>query len=1628
MNSLRTAVVVLGWLILLALSTVGSACSKEIDAPQPQIDPPSAAANPPPVDPEIVCRDQLASKVTLHGEHFAPIPIDLPKNPKIALPTVTLARAHELDGGNVGDPDQVIYSGDPDADRTNAADADGNLIEVDGQPLLQWKSQQEMSFLVTQDLVLGAKPAGDDTRMSGPLPAGVWDVRVQNPKGKSAESLGSLAVVEKPELATLSPGVVCLDQGPRTVALTGQTLLRNGSDQVQLAAFGVDERFALDLADCTAIAHDGLDAEVCKSAKATLAKGSIPAGYPALTLENPETAACKSEDEISLRVVPAPHIDRVVEALACVAQGARMFVIEGRDFLRIDGKRVPTVTVGDQMFAVEDMDCASALPAGEHMVEPCSSITISVKPGEFDAGLYSVGVINPDNLDYPDNGDPQGCSFTASDALRIVPPPSIDAVEPSYVCLDDGGREVSVHGSDFLVVDGKVPSVEVDGSALLPSAIEASDCDSAGLDVGSLKVERCSTLVLSLAKNDVDPGNPVLKITNPMPAGCNDEAMDVWTVLPRPTLELAQPQPICNQQGDDAITLTGTGFLALASNVPQVTFGGVAATSVAVTDASCTAIAGRTDARLCTELVATVAAGSLAAGVHDVVVVNTDPAGCTTDDAITLAVVDAPTVATVAPSPVCLEQGAVSLTITGTGFVRTGTALPAVAIGGVTASDVMLTEATCSAVPGTPDSVACTELKVTLPMDALAADTSNRVTITNPGSADCASQEAIDLQVVPPPAIASIDSANVCTGGGAVTITGTNLAGVTARLIDPNTQGAINATSTLVNGAGTQATISFGSGVAPSTYQLVISSTSGCNATAGQTVVASLGPVLFFADPPVAYNGVSLRATLYASGVSVAPANVILSPVGGGTVADQHMLTDITWSALAATKIGATIPSGIPQGNYDVTLDFATGCDAVLAGGIAVKSDTTLALLTPALSPQFGEQNTAVAVDVAAKATADLGAGEVNFVATPRAYLSSSALSTAEPLRAVAFDTEERLSAVVPDTLPTGTYDLVVINPDGAVGFQAGAYKATAVAPPAIDSVTPTQLDNDIARPITIAGANFFNPTTEIQVDLDCLSPGATTPTTTSALAIDGASTVTSLIATVPSGITHGSVCVVRVTNTSNDTFDEYSAITVTNPASKLPEFQSGTALVDGRRAPASAIGHATRRARFVYAIGGDDGTSANAKQTVEAATIRRFGDLGTWRTLTTQLPVGVTEAQAVAGGRYLYLFGGLVADATTTTIRRASVLDPSAAPEVNAVDLRFFATPDSDPATRDGLAPGAWSYVVSAVFTAGDTDNPSGESLPSEPITLYAPDVPDGVEVQLGWPAVFGADGTTEAASYRIYRTMSPNAPLSTLRLLAQVTSPTHTFVDQNPASLLDANKLPLASGDLGEWRTMPATLNTARAAYGLALANDTNCDPFLYIVGGRAAAATESASYEYASFDAITGALGAFTEATGTSLTARRELAAFVADDQTSTQIAPATGCESYLYASHGRTGASGFVTTLQEAAVQAGGALGSFTSSGPSPRSVAGHAAFFSSDGAYVLGGASNSAEATNTAVQANMCSGTGCTAPDLQNFSSASNNLLEARYLPGFTREGAFFYLIGGADANGDPLASSERNVR
>jgi hypothetical protein len=860
--------------------------------------------------------------------------------------------------------------------------------------------------------------------------------------------------------------------------------------------------------------------------------------------------------------------------------------------------------------------------------------------------------------------------------------------------------------------------------------------------------------------------------------------------------------------------------------------------------------------------------------------------------------------------------------------------------------------------------------------------------------------------VVHAPEVTSVLPGEICTGGGIFTITGTDLVGISAYLVDSD-GGRVDPTSVSVALDGLSAEIAFAAGLRPDTYDLYVVGLGGCGDVVSAAITVSLGPTVYYFDPPVIYSGVAMRGTIYASDIDSMPGSVVLRPAGGG---EETVLLDVAWDAGSPNKVQATVPAGLTAGVYDLFLEDVGGCDAILGNAVTVVSATTLALLDPALSPGFGEQGEDVAVSVLAKADGDLVDDEVNFAATPRVYLSSATLSVAEPLRAVVFESTSRLSAVVPP-LAEGLYDLVVVNPDGTVGFEEGAYRATLVAPPEIDEVQPSKITGSAGQVVVVTGRNFF----DAAVTVTC-SGGGTLPAVIDA----GASTATSLKVTIDaSGANHGSACVVRVTNTSNQTYDDWSALSVTNPSGNMSSFSLGSTLVEGRRAPATAVAQVTRAARYLYVIGGDGGSEASALATVEAASLDAFGETGTFRTLATELPAGRTLASARALGDFLYVLGGAEADgAARGDILRAEVLDPFDAPDIANVDLRFAAS-------GEGLEAGSWTYRVSAVFDALDERNPGGEGLPSEPVTMYAPDVPDGIEVELGWPTVLGADGVTPAVAYRVYRTLEVNGGGSELRLLSLVTpvaGATQTFTDLNPEAFEDDAKRPLAVGDLGQWH-VAANLSTPRAAYGFAVNEQKGCIPRWYVFGGKTDVSTEALTYEVIDItgDEI-GGIAQFTAA-GT-ISARRNLAVWIADSENST--ASLTACHFYFYVGPGQSGASAGEITVRVATYSGGadGSVGNFAQAmgAGAPVTWYGYAAFHSGSMAYSMGG--NRGGSVSNDVQD---AGFG-TAPTLSNWNDAASDLQVARTFFGFTRLGAFNYLVGGVSDAGTALTSTELNVR
>lgn len=705
-------------------AVVLAGCGAELTGPVPTL------ANGPPaselaVEPGVVCNAQVTTEVILRGDGFSPVPIDLPKAPRLALPSVTLVRAHSLDGKD-GKREEILFSGDPDTP-----------VNFD---LLSWNDAGEMAFLVNQKVEMEDE--------SGEIPSGLYDVLVRNPNENHTAGEGVLAIVDRPTLVELAPPVVCLEQGAQEVRLTGTTFLDIEDNRPALAVEGLEDALPVSLSGCTDIAHESIEAKLCTEATAELSEGLLEAGYPSLTLRNPETAACASEESFNLRVVGAPIITSVVEPLACLRQGTRALSIRGRGFLRIDGT-APTVTVAGQSYSVEAMDGCTELETMGLAVQSCQSLDITIPEDALDPGQPEITVINP---------DPAGCSVSNSVALTIVPPPVVTGLVPPLVCVAEGERTIEIHGSDFLTVDGAVPVVTFYGEPVESSAIEAESC--ADIEVQGLTVRRCDKLIVTIRDDGLEPGHADVAVTNPDPAGCTSEQEAKLRIVAPPEVTTISPSLACVSQADRSFALAGSGFLEVDGALPALTLNGVSVNVDSLQDCEELETTGM-DVRSCRTVQITVAQGELDPGDTEVIVTNPAPAGCGHSASGLLIVAPPPVIVAADPALICTEESERTVVLTGTGLLRVGTELPSVTLNGtpVTSSAIDDCEPAITMEDGLVFST-CQRLTITISQGALAAGSA--LVVENPEPAGCSVTNSTALTIVPPPVVSELVPPLVC--------------------------------------------------------------------------------------------------------------------------------------------------------------------------------------------------------------------------------------------------------------------------------------------------------------------------------------------------------------------------------------------------------------------------------------------------------------------------------------------------------------------------------------------------------------------------------------------------------------------------------------------------------------------------------------------------------------------------------------------------------------------------------------------------------------------------------------------------------------------------------------------------
>lgn len=1181
------------------------------------------------------------------------------------------------------------------------------------------------------------------------------------------------------------------------------------------------------------------------------------------------------------------------------------------------------------------------------------------------------------------------------------PAPQVSAIDPGAVCTQQLDTTVTVSGEGFAPL---LSSALTDAKALeLPKVelVRAKDLDGAGASgtagipddpsaAGDSQVRWLSQQQLSLTLTPalaLEPGLYDVAVTNP--DGQRGSTPGALLAVPPPDITSLSQDLACQNQPNQ-LTLNGDFFLRTAASQPSVAVGDQTFVPSAMAD--CRALPGNGGYEACRSVTIDLPEGALAAGAYPVRLTNPSPAACQSAEGPLLTVFDRPAITSLQPLGICTDAMNQNLELVGTGFLTVAGVVPTVTVGTQTFTP---TPSVCTDVTGTLEAVqSCTHLTFTVPQGTFAAG-SYPVVVTNPPPVDCASSDTFALVVSPPPDISSVQPAAVCSGSAQVTITGQGFADGAKVTLN-----GIDAQMVTVTG-GTTAVARFAGGLPTGgPFAVTLSNPDGCSATSMATVQVVPGPQVFFVDPNVIYNGIQVQATVYGTGFIGAVQSVSLTPSAGG----NPLALSFTYDAARPNQVQVIIPQGTAAGDYDLSLNDTSNCTATLAKAVKVVDQVTLALGMPALTPEFGWVNESTGVTVN-------GAG---FLEVPRLYLNPvnpGPGTVATAVGAVTFLDPAKLTALVPgNKLPVGQYDLIVVNPDGGVGVANAAFTVTSQPPPSILSLAPGSVANTNPQTFTINGADFRMP----QVALTCIDSSGV-PLGANPAATVTASTATSIKVSFDASLA-GVACVVRVTNTDDATFTDFSALVITNPAANLYPATFGPNLATARRAPVALGGDATSAARYLHVIGGDDGTGMTAFGTVETAPLDLFGKPSPFVPQRTTL----TQARAFAGGakigRWLYVAGGSAGGMALDTVERAVVLDPDLRGEVTDLLLEVDRSA--------GLGAGVWYYRIAAVMGPSDPFNPNGENLASDPFPVQLPDLgTTKLTVTVGWQPVIGA------VKYRVYRSPTAGATVGTEEVIAEVMAPSTSYKDAGGASISADRPLPI--GSLGTWQVV-ATLSVPREGPGVSWGADP-ADPalaYLYVFGGRSSATAVHDTYELLPLtlapDGSQAPAAAFVPGALKLGTARWQLGATRAVNEVSSRIPPGS---TYLYALGGLDAAGTAVGANEAALVQAGGQLGTFTAL-PTSLKSAGYFAVVAGNYVFSFGGSNASPSATVVSGQICAKGVGGCTTPappDVANWN-AGQAMLTARYLHAGTLSGAFIYTAGGVTSLSPLMVTNSTEYR
>ncbi len=1352
-----------------------------------------------------------------------------------AIPEMTCVAQGERDITLVGD--NLLVQGDDE--QVPTVDLDGEQVDV-----IDTGDCRELHDTFTDHSLCEELTVRVDEQQ---LEAGVYDVRAENfaPAGCPSdpeEDEVTVTVNDPPVVQDISPSPVCSEQIEYAgMQIDGEefiTVEQNGDTVYPEVALGDQVYEAVDAEGCEPVeSAPALSAERCERVLIDVADGDLAAQVDDDTthedlhveVTNPDPVGCHSEQDEFLTAMPRPQIEAIDPDPMCTAQYENSFRVEGHGFAEIDGQ-TPVVHIGDNSYEVDpdDIEDCIDIDTPDVPTASCNQLTVSIAEEDLDSGANEVVVENPETAH---------CESTEEASAKVVAPPQVDEVDPQPLCTDQEDRTLEIAGEGFLDIDGQLPEVAIGDEEF--GADELDGCDELELFDDDSEAHDCSELTVTVSAGVIDDGTHPVVVTNPESAQCESEdAVDVETVPP-PVITSVEPRALCSDDDTTTFELEGEHLYEVDGDAPEIILDGI---TYATNASQCTDVDD--DTRLCDQLTFDADPDDVSDDLHELVAVNPDPVGCDSDPSDPVMLAGPPEITETEPLAVCeTEPLDGDMSIFGQ-FLHDPTGDdPTITMNGTETSVEAFVDCDTTDL-GDIDIDSCDELQTTVP-DHL-RDQAFDITVEAPEPVACG-EDTIHIEEVEQATVSNVDPGRVCVEGGTFEVFGENIHSDAQAYLD-----GIPASTVDVAADGESATVTFDGPLDPPEMTLEVLNPGDCGEAYEEDITIEQAPIPLYVDPPATFDGMVTQITIYAAGVGSGNIDSVeLVHPSDGSVTDL----DISIDADRPYVVQATVPEGMLADDEDsvdfgvrVTDDF--DCQSDTEDLLTITADPTIAIdeIRPPFGP--GDEDTGVTI------TADADDGDT-FEPTPRAYLNPNDVegdaTVAREIRAVQYIDDTQLNGIVSAGLPLGTYDLIVVNPDGEVGVLEEGYAVVDEAPPLVDSVSPGSWTNDETElEVDVEGSNFRD---DADVDVFCQQagedldeddmrqPGITI--------IDVESDHIDLEVDT-TDLNHLDACFMRVTN-PDGTWGEYSPITVTNPAGKFMEFHAGAEMDTARRGPTLLSGVPARQANYLYALGGDDGSvTGEVYASGEYAAIDRFGEPREWNELRFDLPEGRTLANGVRVDDFLYLIGGALEDGLATDeIIRAHIPTPAEAPEIIGLDLTYdeddFEEEDDEPDADDGLEAGLYYYRVAATYSDDDPANPDGESLGSEPQAVNVP--LDGATVSIEWDEP-DEETNHEIDGYRIYRSVEPDSLFGEEELLDTVDADTFEYTDDD--SITPSGDEPLSIGALGTWHHF-ADLEQPRMVAGIDSIKhpDEDDEHLIYVVGGEDDTTDFRADYEYFSVE---------------------------------------------------------------------------------------------------------------------------------------------------------------------------------